>query len=113
MVDRVAHMENLESELSEIYTTIGLPPAQKVTAVNVSGRRSTLSRLAARVPFARRVRGLVAPPRIVRTDLSQIYASDTTQCIVADRYARDFEMFGYSSGDSNPGVEARAVGLAR
>ena len=96
LVDRVARMEEIESELSEIYAIIGLPPVEKVKAVNVSGRGSSLSRLAARLPIARQVRSLLAPRRIVRSDLSQVYANDDTRRIVAARYAGDFEMFGYS-----------------
>jgi hypothetical protein len=111
IVDRIAHMEDLENELSEIYARIGLPPVEKVKPVNVSGRGSSLSRLAARLPIARRVRGLV-PPKIVPTNISQIYADDETRRIVAARYSRDFDMFGYPSDMCDPGVEPRAVSLA-
>jgi hypothetical protein len=112
MVDRVAHMEDIDSELSEIYAKIGLPPVEKVKPVNVSGRGSSLSRLAARLPIARRVRGLVAPPKIVRTNLSEIYGNEDTRSIVAARYLRDFDLFGYSSKMSDPGGDPRAASLA-
>lgn len=111
LVDRVARMEELENELREIYTTIGLLPLENVKAVNVSGRRSSLSRLAARIPIARQVRRLLAPPRIPRPDLSQIYASDQIRRIVAARYVSDFEMFEYPSGIRDTGVEPHAVGF--
>ena len=109
MVDRVARMEELESELSDIYATIGLPPVEKVKAVNVSGRGSSLSRLADRVPLARRVRRLLASPRVARADLSQIYRNEETRRTVAVRYERDFKMFGYSPGAFELGVEPRAA----
>jgi hypothetical protein len=96
MMDRIARMEELETELREIYATIGLPPVEKVKPVNVSGPRGSLSRLAARLPIAAQVQRFLAPPQLERTNLSQIYANDHTQRIVAHRYARDFEMFGYS-----------------
>jgi len=109
MVDRTARMEELESELSEIYGAIGLPPVDKVKAVNVSGRGSSLSRLADRVPLARRVRRLLAPPRVARTDLSQIYTNAATRRTVAARYERDFMMFRYSPDVFDPGPEPRAA----
>ena len=97
IVDRIGRMERLESELREIYATIGLPPIEKVKAVNVSGPRGSFAKLAARLPFARKVEDLLAPAQIASPDLSEIYAHEDTQRIVADRYARDFDMFGYSS----------------
>jgi hypothetical protein len=109
MVDRVARMEELESELREIYATIGLPPIEKVKAVNVSGPRGYLSRLASRLPFAPRVEKLFAPPKIAPPDLSEIYANEKTRRIVAARYIRDFEMFDYSAnifGNGMPRVAA-------
>jgi hypothetical protein len=112
MIDRIARMEELESELSDIYAAIGLPPVEKVKAVNVSGRGSSLSRLAARLPIARRVRGLVAAPKIVRTNLPEIYRNDDTRRVVAARYLRDFDLFGYSSEMSNPGRERGPASLA-
>ncbi len=93
MVDRVARMEELESELRDIYAVIGLPSAEKVEAVNVSGRGGLLSRLASRLPLARQM----LSPRIVTPDLTQVYRSEETRHIVAARYARDFKMFGYPS----------------
>jgi hypothetical protein len=96
MVDRIARMEELESELRDIYAAIGLPPVEKVRPVNVSGPRGSLSNLIASLPVAAKVQRILARPQIERTDLSQIYASDDTRRIVARRYARDFEMFNYS-----------------
>ncbi len=112
MIDRIARMEELESELSEIYAAIGLPPVEKVKAVNVSGRGSSLSRLVARLPIARRVRGLVTAPKIVRTNFPEIYRNDDTRRVVAARYLRDFDLFGYSSEMSNPGREPGPASLA-
>jgi hypothetical protein len=109
MVDHVGHMEELESELSKIYAVIGLPPVEKVKAVNVSGRGSTLSRLAARIPIAKTVGKLLVPPRIPRMNPGQIYANENTRRIVAARYARDFEMFGYPKDISDDGAEPQAV----
>ncbi len=109
MVDRVAHMEELESELSEIYRMIGLPPVEKVKAVNVSGRRSSLSKLAARLPIARRVQSFLAQPRVEPKNLSEIYAHDDTRRIVAARYVRDFQMFGYSEGMFDLQMEPRVA----
>jgi hypothetical protein len=111
MIDRVARMEDLESELGEIYARIGLPPVDRVRPVNVSGRGNSLSRLAARLPIARRVRGLVAP-KIIPKNLSEIYANEDTRRIVAARYLRDFDLFGYSSEMSAAGVEPRTASLA-
>jgi hypothetical protein len=107
LVDQVAHMEELESELSNIYSTIGLPAVEKVKAVNVSGRGDLLSRMTARFPIARGVRRLLAPPKVQRTNVSEMYSSEETRRIVADRYARDFELFGYSPDIS----DGRAAGL--
>ena len=110
MVDRVAYMEELETELSDIYATIGLPPVEKVKAVNVS-RSKSLSWLTTRLPIAQRVHKLLASPQVRRTNLSEIYANGDTQRIVAARYSRDFEMFGYSSQMCDVAAEPRALGV--
>lgn len=102
IVDRVARMEELKSELREIYGRIGLPPVDQVEPVNVSGPRGSLSRLAARLPIAAQVQRLFSPPRISATNLSDVYANNETQRVVATRYARDFPMFGYSQEVSTP-----------
>jgi hypothetical protein len=109
MVDRVARMEELEIELREIYETIGLPPVEKLKVVNVSGRGSSLLRLAARIPGARRVRNILVQPRIPRTNLPLVYPNEDTRRIVAARYARDFEMFGYSQEITGTPAECRAA----
>ena len=111
MVDRIARMEELENDLRDMYATIGLPPAERVKAVNVSGRRSSLSRLADRIPIARRVRGFLDPPRVAPPNLSQIYGNNETRRVVAARYAPDFEMFGYSQGTLDAEVEPRTASV--
>ena len=102
IVDRVARMDDLESELREIYGKIGLPPVEKVKPVNISGPRGSLSRLAARLPIAAQVQRLLSQPRIPETNLSDVYANNGARHIVATRYARDFQMFGYSQEGLDP-----------
>lgn len=109
LVDRVARMEELERELREIYATIGLPPVEKVKPMNVSGPRGSLSRLAASLPIAAQVQRLLAPPRIAETNLSLIYANEKTRRIVAARFMRDFEMFGYLNAVPDAEAASRAV----
>ena len=108
IVDRVARMEELESELTEIYATIGLPSVERVKPENVSGPSGPLSRLVARLPVARRIGRLLAPPQVARTDLAQIFTNDATRRIVGTRYVRDFEMFAYSSASGRE-IECSAV----
>jgi hypothetical protein len=96
VLDWLGRMEELEIELREIYAAIGLPPLEKLKAENVSGPSGSVSRLAARLPGMGRIRRFLVPPRIVPTNLNQIYAREETRRIVAARYSPDFEMFYYS-----------------
>ena len=114
LIDRLARMEELEGELREIYAAIGLPPLEKLKAENVSGPSGSVSKLVARVPGTARIRRFLVPPRVVPTNLTQIYASKQTRRIVAARYSQDFRMFGYSPQNpaARPGRWGRLSELA-
>lgn len=96
MIDRVVRMEELESELQEVYETIGLPPPTKLEPVNASGRRGLIAKVARRIPIARPYLKRLKTVPITRPDLSAVYANETTRQIVAARYMRDFELLGYA-----------------
>jgi hypothetical protein len=94
MVDRVVRIEALEKEMRQVYVAIGLPAFKTLKPQNVSSRSELVGFLARHFRPIARLRSVLTQPH--STNLAKAYAERATQVRVATRYARDFELFGYS-----------------